>query len=155
PARSLLVSPHRFVAILLGLAAFTFALHATANSGGIAGYSGKSEKNCNSCHTGGTAPTVTLEGPYTLAAGKSAEYTLTVVGDDKTGAVVAATDGVDLKAGDGFKASNSEMIHKAPQGATGTFKFTVTAPEAGDSMTLFAVGLGGGALASSSSKAIT
>ena len=52
---------------------------ALANAGGVVGYSGKPPAaDCNGCHTGGNAPTVSITGPNTLAAGATGTYTFTV-----------------------------------------------------------------------------
>lgn len=152
---------HRVVALLVVLVGLVVSLRANANSGGLAGYTGKPNaasatgQSCNGCHTGGSAPMVTLTGPASLAAGTSAEYALVVVGDGTTAGGVAATNGVKLTAGAGFRESFGEMVQSAPQGGSGTFKFTVTAPAAGASITLWAVGLGGSSQSNSTSKTIT
>jgi hypothetical protein len=47
---------------------------------GITGYSGLTAKtDCNTCHSGGPAPTVTISGPTTLAPGQVGKYTATAV----------------------------------------------------------------------------
>lgn len=142
--------------IALSLAAFLGASSASsayANNGGLPGYSGKPTalspqgESCNQCHTGGTAPTVVINGPATLAAGASAEYTLVVTtGLVRAGGGVAGSDGVMLTpvAGGGFRDSFGEMVQDAPltvNGGSATFRFTVKAPSVGTTMKLWGVGL--------------
>jgi hypothetical protein len=119
----------------------------------LPGYSGKptaitpAGESCNQCHTGGTAPTVVINGPATLAAGQSAEYTLVVTtGLVRAGAGVAGSDGVVLApvAGGGFRDSFGEMVQDAPlavNGGSATFRFTVKAPSVGTTLKLWGVGL--------------
>jgi hypothetical protein len=136
---------------LLALAGVFAASPALANSGGVAGYSGQpsvaypSGESCNQCHSGGTAPTVTLNGPASLTAGSSAEYTLVVsTALSRAGAGVAATKGVLLTPGTGMRDSFGEMVHNDPQVVSGgsmSFKFTVKAPTSGTAIKLWAVGL--------------
>src|SRR5207247_2465804 len=57
---------------------------AFASSTGISGYSGKNASTCNSCHTGGAAPMVTLNGPSTLVASATGTYTVTITGGAAT-----------------------------------------------------------------------
>lgn len=152
---------NRLLAGLVALFLLTLSSVAAANSGGLAGYTGKPNasnpngQSCNGCHTGGAAPTVTLNGPASMAAGSMAEFTLNVTGNGATAGGVAATDGVKLTAGSGFRDSFGEMVQSAPQGGSGVFKFTVTAPASGGTIKLWAVGLGGSSQTSSSSRAIT
>jgi MYXO-CTERM domain-containing protein len=151
----------RSVALLVAVALLLLPRIAHANSSGVAGYTGKPNgvapngQTCGSCHTGGSTPTVTLTGPDTLAAGASAELTLSVQGDGSTAGAAAGSDGATLTPGAGFRDSFGEMVQTGPQGANGTFKFTVKAPLNGTTMKIWAVGLGGSALESSASKAIT
>ena len=139
--------------IAVSLAAFLASGSAYANNGGLPGYSGKPTaispqgESCNQCHTGGTAPTVVINGPATLAAGASAEYTLVVTtGLVRAGAGVAGSDGVMLTpiAGGGFRDSFGEMVQDAPltvNAGSATFRFTVKAPSVGTTMKLWGVGL--------------
>jgi hypothetical protein len=125
---------------------------ASANSSGVAGYSGKPNaaapqgESCSTrCHTGGTPPTLTINGPNTLAAGQSAEYTLVVsTNAARVGAGIAATDGVKLTNVSGLRDSFGELVQNAPvspSGGQATFRFTVTAPMTGTAIKLWAVGL--------------
>lgn len=139
--------------IAVSLAVFLTAGSAYANNGGLPGYSGKptattpAGESCNQCHTGGAAPTVIINGPATLAAGQSAEYTLVVTtGLVRAGAGIAGSDGVVLTpvAGGGLRDSFGEMVQDAPltvSGGSATFRFTVKAPATGTTLKLWGVGL--------------
>src|SRR3954447_6021115 len=66
---------------------------AFANASGAIGYSGApGTGSCNDCHSGGAAPSVSLTGPDTLAAGQSGTYTFTVTGGSRVGANIAITE---------------------------------------------------------------
>jgi len=126
---------------------------AAANTSGVAGYTGKpnaaapqGESCSTNCHRGGTAPSaVTINGPDTLAAGQSAEYTLVVsTNAARVGAGIAATDGVALANVSGLRDSFGELVQDrplAPSGGQVTFRFRVTAPMTGTAIKLWAVGL--------------
>lgn len=143
----------RALATAGAVAAFTLATAtASANSSGVAGYSGKpnpsapqGESCSTNCHRGGTAPTVTINGPSTLTAGQTAEYTLVVsTNAARVGAGIAATDGVKLTNVSGLRESFGELVQNAPvspNGGQATFRFTVTAPNTGTAIKLWAVGL--------------
>lgn len=145
-----------------------FAIPAWARAAGIAGYSGKTVgKICNDCHSGGTAPTVSLIGPDTLLPGAVGDYTLRVeTAAARAGADIAATDGVELAPGTNLKAQNlNEVSHSAPTAPTGgavEFLFKVTAPQTTGTIMLYAAGNAvdnsgnnGGDLAASTIKAVT
>lgn len=135
------------VAVAVG----SVALPASANGGGVAGYTGKPNvtapqgQSCNQCHSGGTAPQVRVEGPATLAAGQQAEYSLVVqTGQTRAAGAVAATDGVMLTPVSGLRDSFGEMVQNASLATANgqaTFRFRVTAPTTGSSIRLWAVGL--------------
>lgn len=134
------------VGLAAGLFALTLAAAAAANSAGIGNFSGKTGGNCGTCHnTGGAAPTLAFDGPSTLAAGAQGQYTLTVTTTlAKTGADIAGSDGVAFTAGTGLKSSSNDLVQSSPVAPTGgaaTYTFTVTAPTAGSSMTLYASGV--------------
>jgi hypothetical protein len=141
----------RFLAINAALAAALFSSSAGANSGGVAGYTGKPNaaapqgESCNQCHGGGTAPTVALAGPTSLAAGQSAEYSLVVTtGQIRAAGAIAATDGVVLAPVSNLRDSFGEMVQNAPvtpANGQATFRFRVTAPMTGTTVRLWAVGL--------------
>lgn len=137
--------------IAVSLAAFLATGSAYANNGGLPGYSGKPSaiapagESCNQCHTGGTAPTVIINGPATLAAGQSAEYTLVVTtAAIRAGGGIAGSDGVVLTNVAGLRDSFGEMVQNAPltvNGGSATFRFMVKAPSTGTALKLWAVGL--------------
>src|SRR5574342_120550 len=64
-------------------------------STGISGYSGEFGFNCNSCHFGGTTPTVTLSGPKYVLLNSTRTYSFVVSGGQK----IAAGLDVSLNAG--------------------------------------------------------
>jgi hypothetical protein len=132
--------------VIAGLIVTTFAAPASAYGSGATGYTGKQEdRSCNSCHSGGTAPQVTINGPASIAAGATADFTLVVATKQtRAGAGIAATDGTTLGAGAGLQALDGELTHSAGLAVSGgkaTFKFKVTAPASGTSLRLYAVGL--------------
>ncbi len=140
-----------FFAVALAISLASIA--ASANGGGVAGYTGKPSsfapqgESCNQCHNGGTAPQVSITGPASLAAGQSGDYTLVVsTGQTRAAGAVAATDGVLLTPGvnGGFRDSFGEMVQDAAKtvnGGQATFTFRVKAPATGNTLRLWAVGL--------------
>jgi uncharacterized protein (TIGR03382 family) len=120
---------------------------AFASSTGVSGYSGKNAaQTCNTCHSGGTAPTVELTGPTTLAAGATGQYVLTIRGG---AAVVGGTNiavsntAASLEPGAGMKKMGSEITHTSPKNfASGEvrFDFSVVAPASGGTLTIFGAG---------------
>lgn len=121
-------------------------LIALSNSGGITNYSGKQAGTmCNTCHAGGTAPTVEITGPASLAAGASAMYSVQISG----GAGVlagfnAAASGGQFIAGAGTRVTGGEVTHsvgKAFAAGSATFSFTYQAPAAAGAVTLYAAGM--------------
>ena len=135
----------------IALAAWSTALPALANEGGLAGYTLKPNlaapagASCNNCHSGGAPPTVTLTGPATLTAGQIADYSLVVkTGLSRAAGAVAATDGVVLTPLSGLRDSFGELVPNggvAVAGGQATFTFRVTAPRSGNTLRLWAVGL--------------
>jgi len=123
---------------------------AFANSTGITGRSGKQAQGqtCTTCHSGGErAPTVTLEGPTTLAPGATGNYKLIIRGGPgvRAGYNVAVDGGPDAKlgAGAGSRLLNNEVTHSTPKAfANGesVFDFTLVAPPTDGTLTLYGVG---------------
>jgi MYXO-CTERM domain-containing protein len=143
------------VALSLALGASLVSVTASANSGGVAGYTGKpnfsapqGESCTTNCHGGGASPNVSITGPSSIAAGQSAEYSLIVAtGSPRAAGAVAATDGVKLANVSGLADSFGELVQNAPMnvgGGQATFRFRVTAPLSGNSLRLWAVGLAAG-----------
>ncbi|RKG99541.1 hypothetical protein D7V97_31525 [Corallococcus sp. CA053C] len=122
---------------------------ASANSTGITGRSGKQSVSCTAsgCHGGGSAPTVTLEGPTALTAGETGNYSLIITGGPgaKAGLNVATggVDGATLTAGSGTKVVNGELTHSLPKAFTGTtarFDFSLVAPATNGTLKVFGAG---------------
>jgi hypothetical protein len=119
---------------------------AFAYSHGIAGYSGQSGPFCNVCHSGASAPQVTLSGPGALDAGDQATYTLTITG----GAGVAG--GLDVAvSGDATLQTitpntvnaGGDITHTMPRpfsGGSVAFDFSMRAGTTGGPLTLYAAG---------------
>jgi hypothetical protein len=140
-----------FLAIAASLVASFVSIPALANESGLPGYSGKPNlaapagESCNGCHSGGTAPQVTLNGPATLTAGQVADYSLVVkTGSTRAAAGIAATDGIVLTPVTGLRDSFGEMVPNGAvtvSGGQATFNFKVTAPLSGTTLRLWGVGL--------------
>ncbi|MGC2193603.1 MAG: choice-of-anchor V domain-containing protein, partial [Terriglobales bacterium] len=117
----------RWVA-LLTLAVAYASIPASASSNGISGFSGKNGSTCTSCHSSGTAPTVTMTGPTSVASGSTSTYTISVstVTSGNGGVDVAASAGT-FAAGTGTKVLNGEIVHSSPS-TTHSWTFSWTAP---------------------------
>jgi len=108
-----------------------------ANSTGITGQSGKDGATCNTCHTGGAAPTVEISGPTTLAPNATGQYTLIIKGGAaNVGGFNVAVDNTAaaLQAGAGVKKMGSELTHseaKAFANGEARFDFSLVAPASG------------------------
>ncbi|NOK01834.1 MULTISPECIES: MXAN_6652 family MXYO-CTERM-anchored protein [Myxococcus] len=121
---------------------------AFANSMGISGRSGKqgSGFTCAECHSGGSAPTVTIEGPTTLAPGATGNYTLVIRGGPAAGAgynVAVSDNGGTLNPGTGSYKLSGEVTHKNIQafsGGAARFDFTLVAPSTPGTVTLYGAG---------------
>ena len=121
---------------------------ADAHSTGEVGHSGKQGPICNECHSGGTAPTVTFDGPTAVAVGETATYRLTVQSARATqraaGVNVAVSAGTLAPvANQGEQLITGELTHTAPQNnvdGAASWQFTWTAPDAAGEVTLFGAG---------------
>ncbi len=122
---------------------------ALASSGGISGYSGDPLTNggaiCTDCHGGGIAPTVTLVGPTTVAAGSTNTYTLTITGGQQIsgGLDVAASRGNLIATDASTFVLNREIVHQFPKfdGGSGiSWNFDWQAPITPMTITLYAAG---------------
>ncbi|WNG55256.1 hypothetical protein F0U59_11040 [Archangium gephyra] len=128
------------------LTACLLSAPAFANSTGMTGNSGKSSTTCSSCHMGGSAPTVTLTGPSSLAAGATGQYTLTITGGPGLrGGFNVAVDNTaaSLEPGTGSKKQSNELTHTAPKPAASgaiTFDFSLVAPPSAGTVKIFAAG---------------
>jgi hypothetical protein len=113
---------------------------------GISGFSGQFGTDCNSCHSGGTAPTVELTGPVYVLLDSTRKYTFTVSGGQAFAAGLdVSTDAGALVASEtGTHLDNSEVTHDAPKLVDGagvaTFTFDLTAPSSTGPLTLYAAG---------------
>jgi hypothetical protein len=133
------------------LAVSTVSVASFANASGLAGYSGKPNlaapagESCNKCHAGGAAPTVSLTGPASLAAGTTGTYSLVVkTTASRAAGGIAATDGIVLTPVSNLRDSFGEMVPNggvAASGGQATFTFEVRAPLTGTALQLWAVGL--------------
>jgi len=143
------MSSRRLAAAAALLSFLVSAPCALATSTGITGYSGKppSPSNvCNACHTGGTAPSVTFDGPSALGTGATGTFTFMLQSNaarqSAAGFNVAASGGT-LQVVSGQKEQifpgTTELTHNAPKpnNASGqsTWQFKWKAPTtAGDYM---------------------
>lgn len=132
------------------MAAFFLSTPALAISTGMTGRSGKTTgqtclSGCHGTNPGGTAPTVTLEGPATLEAGATGNYKLTISGGPgvKGGLNVASSSGTLANVGTDVKIQNAEVTHTAAKAFTSgtvSFDFTFKAPATAGTTTLYASG---------------
>ncbi|HEX5747138.1 MAG TPA: MXAN_6652 family MXYO-CTERM-anchored protein [Archangium sp.] len=130
------------------LSACLLSAPAFAYSAGMTGNSGKSAATCSTCHAGGSAPTVTLTGPSSLAAGATGQYTLTITGGPglKGGMNVAVDNtaaSLEPGTGTGIKKVSNELTHNAPKPAASgaiTFNFSLVAPPSAGTVRIFAAG---------------
>jgi Viral BACON domain len=133
-----------FIALSIAL-----SVPAQATSNGISGFSGMNGSTCTGCHSSGSAPTVTLTGPTSVASGSTNSYTLSV------STVTAGNGGMDLAAsggtfaaGTGTKVLNGEVVHSAPSSShTWTFSWTAPTVTATTTVTFYAAAIdsfGGG-----------
>jgi uncharacterized protein (TIGR03382 family) len=139
-SRSSLWVAGTMAACLVSGSAFAYAT-------GQTGFSGKQSGNTcmnSTCHSGGTAPTVTLEGPDTLAAGTTGNYTLVIKGGAGVrGGFDVAVDTGSLEAGTDSRKTGGEVTHKAPKAFSNgelRFDFSLVAPSSGGSVKLFGAG---------------
>lgn len=93
-------------------------------SSGVLGPTG-----CNTCHTGGTTPTVSLTGPTTVTASTSTEYLLTITSPvgQLSGGLNASVDVGSLTVG----GANSALTQITPSGG-GNFDVTHSGAKLGD-----------------------
>jgi uncharacterized protein (TIGR03382 family) len=138
-----------------GLVAASFvSFSAHANSRGIDGRSGKQGPTCmaSGCHATNSnpiSPTVELDGPRSLTAGATGNYTLIIRNGAavKAGMNVAVSDnGGTLNAGGpDQKILNGELTHSAPKDFNSTsqearFDFSLVAPATAGNITIYASG---------------
>lgn len=144
-----------FIPILL----LAIANDASARKDGIAGRTGANGgPTCESaaCHAAGAAvPTITFEGPTTVAPGSTTTYTVVIsggpainagVGIVAPGATLAVTDATITKTA--TVRGNTEIVNLvavpfAAGATTVSFPFSLTAPATPGTTTIFAAGLSG------------
>ena len=135
----------------LTLLVLAWPLTAQASSGGVTGRSGKSAAmTCVGCHAvTGAAPTVTLEGPASLTAGSTGNvYTLRITGGPAVKAgmnvAVSGTAAVLRPVALNTQKIGAELTHLAGgklfAAGVAEFLFTLDAPAAAGSVTIFASG---------------
>ena len=129
------------------------AAFANSNASNDTGRSSKTAgKTCNSsCHSPtGSAPTVALTGPATLAAGATGNFTLTLTANaapnTQSGCDIATSSAQAALAGTtaNLTLSGGELVQKTPlafSNGTATYDFKVTAPATGGSFTVYAYGM--------------
>jgi hypothetical protein len=134
------------------LAAGLFSLTAHANSTGKIGFSGKTSgqtcvQACHATQASSVATTVTVDGPATLTAGSTGDYTLIITGGPavKAGMNVAVSNGGGTLSvvGSDLKVDTGELTHTAPKAFSNNevrFNFKLVAPASAGTVTLFATG---------------
>jgi hypothetical protein len=129
------------------------AAFANSNASNDTGRSSKTAgQTCNSnCHSPtGSAPTVALTGPATLAAGATGSFTLTLTAN----AAPNTQSGCDIATSSAQAAlavttanltlSSGELVQKTPlafTNGTATYDFKITAPATAGSFTVYAYGM--------------
>jgi uncharacterized protein (TIGR03382 family) len=124
---------------------------AFASSLGIIGFSTKPSNGsfaaCDTCHNGGTAPTVAFGGPASVQAGSKTTYTLTISGGPaRRGGAGIAVEGATFStppAGSTLKleSSSGELVNAAATpfvGTSLTFTFELVAPATNGTATIYA-----------------
>lgn len=137
--------------LIMNATAISFGSRAAhAFSNGITSFSGRTGTICNSCHAGGTAPTVDLEGPTTVTPGSTNTYRFNVrseaAAQTHAGLDVAVTAGqlaVQTAQNARLVAPPGEIVHNSPKAnvdGVASWEFTWTAPTTLGSVTMFAAG---------------
>lgn len=115
---------------------------------GVTGATRRDGTSGCSCHSSSanSAVTVTIAGPATLVARKSASYTVTITntGSFNSGVDIAASGGT-LAPGDAvLKVNGNELTHQSNNTGNGSlvYHFTFTAPATTGTATLYATGAG-------------
>jgi PKD repeat protein len=139
------------IVFAIGLICFPFN-NTFAYSNGATGYSGANNgTNCGTCHMGGTAPTVALDGPATATPGSVNSYTFTITGGPGvvSGLGVSASGGTitDTNAS-GTTILNGELVNSSANMmsmsggmASISWTFDWTAPTTAGTYTLYAAGV--------------
>jgi PKD repeat protein len=122
--------------LALGIGMWIFAAGVVhAYPGGVTGYSGAvTGSTCGSCHSGATAPVVTLSGPTTLGVGATGVYTLTMQrsGSNGSGGLDVSVSGGTLTNNPaGTRIAGGELTHSSSNSVPATGKiwtYSWTAP---------------------------
>ncbi len=145
-------SQHYSLGVASLLAACLFSFSAQANINGISGRSGKQGQGCmtSGCHAtnpSSSVPTVQLQGPSSLTAGATGNYTLVITGGPATKAgmnVAVSNGGGTLSPGAGSKlVGGTELTHTTPKDFASNearFDFTLVAPSTAGSVVMYASG---------------
>lgn len=145
--KSIILSKKFFAALIIIFFASAIVLY-----GDIDGRTGRTLKTSTSgcsCHGSiNTGVTVTITGPDTVNTGQTQQYTLTVTNAGKVGMGldIATRLGTLGIVGNNTHISNGEITHNANitmTNGTASVNFNYTAPAAGGTDTLWAVGLAG------------
>ncbi len=133
------------VAIVVPVVASSAAV-AGLHSTGMTGFSGRQTVTCNQCHSGGTAPTVTLDGPIYVLHDSTRSFSFTVAGGQRVaaGLDIAVDSGTLVATDAGTFVSMSELTHNTPlavdSAGEATWSFDFTAPAAPATVTMWAAG---------------
>ncbi len=140
------------IVVVFGLAVFLMSVDAGSVvpvfSTGISGYSGKRGVTCSYsyCHSGGSAPTVTLHGPLYVTKGATRLYQLRISGGQKVagGLDVAVDAGTLSTVEDGTQILSGEVTHTTPRLVDSNlevlFSFGWSAPPAPQAVTMWGAG---------------
>ncbi|GMU85136.1 MAG: hypothetical protein AMXMBFR48_03780 [Ignavibacteriales bacterium] len=138
------VTGKKYITIVLLIAASSFMFY--ASSAGVTGATRKNGDGCT-CHGGQSAAVqVTINGPATLAAGETGDYSVVISGGPLTrgGTNISVSAGtLAILSGEGTRLSNGEITHtspKLPVNGSVTFNFQFTAPAVTGPVTMFANG---------------
>lgn len=132
----------RIILILIFLVSISGLIYSFSN--GIAGRTLKNTTaGCGSCHSFNTSTTGTIQGPDTIVAGQTAEFSISFSGINTGlfGVDIAAKYGA-LSPGPGsyyLKLLDGELVHNSGIQGIGVIQFNYTAPSTPGSDTLFAV----------------
>ncbi len=128
------------------LVAMSSAANVALHSHGISGFSGKQGKDCNQCHSGGTAPTVMLDGPIFVLHDTERTYTFTISGGQQiAGGLDVAIDMGTLDATESdTHIDTGEVTHNNPKSVDSNgnvaWDFGYIAPSQATNITIFAAG---------------
>ena len=130
--------------ILVAVLSFPSLASATR---GVTGYSGKpyngNRETCAQCHSGGTAPTVTITNVGTVTAGSTNQVTVRVSGN-LTAVNIAMADGTEVTPIQNLRLefpANAELVANPAPIAENDYRFSFKAPQRNGTHTIWATGL--------------